>query len=373
MAEDRLSTTDIKGLISFGILLAAFIYLAIRFIDAIAGVLIVFGIVLLAALVLNPIVSWAEQHKVPRVLSTIILALLLIGFLVLLGFLIIPPAVSQFTQLITEIPVYLDNMRSWANDRFPNIASRIPASGETLVQETIQRIVPLLGGILGYAASFANLIVTAFLIFLATIYVLTNPLPLLQGFIALFPQKRREKVINATQRLSRQMLSWAYGTLISMFLVFGMTWLALSIIGVEAAFLFALIAGVFEAVPTVGPIIAAIPPTLIALGEDPILALWVVIAYVVIQQVESQLIFPLVMSGQVELHPVSIIFAVLVMGGLFGIIGIFLAVPAAMLVKVLVYVFYIEPRNQGEEKSIEHGAEEMVIWQNGADSKEDQH
>ncbi|HOP80728.1 MAG TPA: AI-2E family transporter, partial [Armatimonadota bacterium] len=129
----------------------------------------------------------------------------------------------------------------------------------------------------------------------------------------------------------------------------------------------------FEAVPTVGPIIAAIPPTLIALGEDPILALWVVIAYVVIQQVESQLIFPLVMSGQVELHPVSIIFAVLVMGGLFGIIGIFLAVPAAMLVKVLVYVFYIEPRNQGEEKSIEHGAEEMVIWQNGADSKEDQH
>ena len=118
---------------------------------------------------------------------------------------------------------------------------------------------------------------------------------------------------------------------------------------VKQAFLFGVIAGLLEIVPVIGPLVAAVPPVIVALLQNPIMAIWVVIVFTGIQQAEGHLIIPLVMSKQLSLHPVTVIFSVLVMGGLFGIIGIFLASPAAFTAGIIYEEILLPKRVEIEE------------------------
>lgn len=356
MADNHITPADLRRVVLF----AAFVYLSIRFIDAIAGIILIFGIILLATLILNPIVTWLERHKAPRAFSSFVLALLALAAIVLTVWLVIPPLVTQFWDLASNVPNYLTRLRDWLGREFPGLARQTPTSTDVIIEQAIERIVPVLGGLTGYALSFVNLLASVFIILISTIFALSNPRPVVQGFLAMFPTDQRQRIVDTVQEISIQMRAWALGTIINMLIIFVLTWVALALIGIDGAFLFAVIAGVLEVVPYVGPIVAGALPTLVALGQDPMLAVWVVIAFVVIQQAESQLVIPLVMSGQLQQHPLSIIFFVLVMGGLFGLIGIFLAVPAAAVVKVLLNRFYLEPRTIGEGHEISKGAEQVV-------------
>jgi predicted PurR-regulated permease PerM len=110
---------------------------------------------------------------------------------------------------------------------------------------------------------------------------------------------------------------------------------------VPYAFVFAILAGIGELVPTIGPLVTAIPPLLTALAIDPMLAVWVSVMYLSIHQVENHLLVPLVMGRAVDMHPLSVTFAVLVMATLFGLLGIIIAVPAALVVKTLYQELYL--------------------------------
>lgn len=366
MVEKYLTAADLRRVVLF----AAFVYLAINFIDAIAGIILIFGIILLASLILNPLVSWLERYKVPRALSTFVIALLGLGSAAFLAWFVVPRVIDQFSGLTADLPLYISRLQGWIGRELPGAAERIP-SADVLVEEGIRRVGPFLGGLAGYALSFANLLVSLFVVLISTIFVLSNPRPIVQGFLSLFPPEPRQRVIDTVQSISLQMRAWALGTLIDMLLVFILTWIALSILGIEAAFLFAVLAGVLELVPILGPIVAAVPPTLIALAEDPILALWVVIAYIIIQQLESNLIIPLVMGGQLKQHPLSIIFSVLVMGGIFGLIGIFLALPTAAAVKTIINKFYIEPLIESGENRLPEETEHIVSGQDDTNKSGD--
>jgi len=356
MAENRLTARDLRGIIIF----AALVYLAIVFIGAIAKVIVVFSIILLLTLILNPVVTWLERCRIPRFVSALVIAILLLGLLALIAWAVVPRVIAEFSSLISHIPGYLARLRDWTAERFPDLARQIPVSSEAIVRRGLERIVPLLGGITGYALSLADVLVSAFIIFISTIYSLSNPRPMAQGFLALFPQRYRPKVIETTYEISLQMRAWAFGTLIAMAMIFGLTWIALTLLKVQASFLLGLFAGVMEVVPVLGPVISGAFAVLVALGQSPILALWVLIVFIGIQQVEGHLIIPLVMSSRLQLHPVSVIFAVLVMGGLFGLVGVFLATPAAAIVKVLVSKFYLEPTESYEKETLPAEAEKIV-------------
>ncbi|MBI2844640.1 MAG: AI-2E family transporter [Armatimonadetes bacterium] len=356
MPEDKITAADLRGFVLF----AAFVYLAITFIGAIAGILLVFGITLLATVILNPIVTFLERYRVPRALSAFVLAISLLGLIGLVFWLILPRLVTEFTQLATQLQPLLMRIQDWLRNELPGLARRIPTqSTEVLIQQAAERIVPLLGGLTGYAVNVANLLVSALVIFVSTIYALSNPRPLVQGFLALFTAEKRDKIIDTIQQISVQMRAWGFGTIIGMILIFLLTWVVLELLGLRAAFLVAVISGILEIVPVLGPFIAGAVAVLVALGQDPMLALWVLLAFVAIQQIEGQFIVPLVMSGQLQLHPVSIIFAVLVMGGLFGIVGVFLAAPAAAITKSIVYSYFIEART-GAGQQIPRDAEQIV-------------
>ena len=97
-------------------------------------------------------------------------------------------------------------------------------------------------------------------------------------------------------------------------------------------------------IPNIGPVLSALPPLLITLAIDPMLAVYVLVLYIVIQQLENNLIVPLVMGQSLNLHPLSVTFTVLVMGALFGLLGAILAVPLCAVIKVCWEEFYLIPR-----------------------------
>ena len=133
----------------------------------------------------------------------------------------------------------------------------------------------------------------------------------------------------------------------------------MTLLGVPNALLLAVLAFFGEFVPNFGPVVSAIPAVLIAFAVSPTMALWVILLYVIIQQLENQILVPLIMSGQLELHPVSVAFFVLVMGSLAGVMGALLAVPIAAVVKVLYEEFYFKPRHP-DERAIRGDADAVL-------------
>jgi predicted PurR-regulated permease PerM len=171
-------------------------------------------------------------------------------------------------------------------------------------------------------AGVANVLSYAVVIVIATIYAVARPAPLIHGFVALFPAGQRQRVREILCEMYRTVQRWFLGQLTSMTIIGVLSTVALSLIGIPFALLLGIFSGLISFIPFVGPAISVIPPVLLALIGDPIDALWVVLVYAGIQLVESYLIYPVVMSRAVSLHPAVVMFALLIMGTLFGFVGV---------------------------------------------------
>lgn len=340
MPERGLTRRDLYSAIIF----AALLYLAARFISGIVDVLLVFSVTILIVTILDPMVSWLERRRVPRPVSAAVLAVGAIGLLMLVLYLVIPPAVGQLQDLTRQLPGWVETVQERAEAvvrQYPALERVVPSESAIDPQTVQEFATSIIGGASTITASALGVVAAALLVFILTIYALSNPAPLVAGVLRAVRPAQRPAVLAAGRRLGAQVRAWGVGVLVGMLAIFALTWIALTILGVKQAFLFAVIAGLLEAVPIIGPVVAAIPPVLVSLLQTPVLAIWVALAFLLIQQVESNILVPMIMSRQLSLHPVTVIFAVLVMGGLFGIIGIFLAVPAVALFGVLYDELYI--------------------------------
>lgn len=342
MTEKGLTRRDL----AWAIIFAAAVYLAIKFISQIADVILIFSITLLAVTILNPAVTWLQKKRIPRSLSAGLMALLTLSIVGTILYVAIPPAIIQLREFVKELPSVMDSAQTWAAKLLknnPEISALLPAKPNTGLTEVTR---PLIGGLSTFTVSAAGVVTAAFLIFISTIYILAHPEPLISGVLRFAGREYSERVREAGAKLGGQIRSWGLGLAAGMFAIFLLTWIALSIIGIKQAFLFAVIAGVLEAVPVLGPVISAVPPTIVALAQDPIMAVWVIVAFIIIQQLESHILVPMIMSRQLALHPVTVIFFVLVMAGLFGIIGIFLAAPAAATAGIIYDELYLRNRER---------------------------
>jgi predicted PurR-regulated permease PerM len=177
--------------------------------------------------------------------------------------------------------------------------------------------------------------------FIVTIYLVAQPTQLVEGFVSLFPAERRERVQGILDQMYNAVQKWIVGQLAAMLFEGILTAIALSIIGIPYALLFGAISGLLAFIPLVGVLVAIAPPLFLALAVDPILVIWVVLAYIAIHQIEAHVIQPMVMSRAVSLHPVVVVFAILIMGTFFGLAGLVLAVPLVAALKVLLQELWI--------------------------------
>ncbi len=191
--------------------------------------------------------------------------------------------------------------------------------------------------------SLANGISLAFVALIATIYLVINPQPLVQGFVSFFPAEWRPRTREILEEMYHSVQKWFLGQLTSMTIIGVFSAVALSIIGIPFAVLLGLFSGLISFVPFIGPVISVVPPTLLGLTSgEPLKAVWVILLYLGIQAIESNLIQPIVMSQAVSLHPAVVVFGLLIMGTLFGFVGLLLAVPLVAALHVLLRELWIE-------------------------------
>jgi predicted PurR-regulated permease PerM len=261
--------------------------------------------------------------------AALAILVLLAGFVALLG----AQVQAEIGELADELPGLLDE----AGERLgvDDLQDKVVGWAESLMGGGFMQAAA------DYAAAAFNAATTGLVVIAAAAYLAINPKRYRDGALKLVPPSVRGEIGETADNAGRALRSWLLGQLISMVIVGALTTLGLMLIGVPSPLALGVLAGLLEFIPMVGPIIAAVPAVLLGLSEGGTTALWVVLLYVVIQQVEGNLIMPLIQKRAVNLPPVVMLFAILVAGVLFGALGVVLAVPLAVVVYVAVKRLYV--------------------------------
>jgi predicted PurR-regulated permease PerM len=328
-----------------GIGLVFALLLAIYFVHQVREVVLVFLLTLLLSIIISAPVDYLAHKGMSRGWGTLIVLGSLTLVFVLVALALAPAVGNQVRQLVETLPTILSDVQNLVE----RVSSALRLGGGTVPdsQQLIDSAQNFLSGdtfsaVLGVGASVAHILSLALVVLIATIFVVARPGPLVNGLVSFFPAGRRERVREILGKMYRAVQYWFLGQLAYMVLVGVLFTIALFIIGVPFALLFGILAGLLSFIPIVGPLLYMIPPALVAFFEDPIMALWVVLVYLVLQLLESNLFHPVVMSRAIALHPAVIIFALLIMGTILGVIGILLAIPLVAALKVLVRELWIK-------------------------------
>ncbi len=328
-----------------GIGLVFALLLAVYLVYKIAVVVLVLLVTLLLSIIISAPVDYLDHRGVGRGWGT----LAVFGGLGLLfgifGMALAPVVANQATELAETFPTLLESAQE--------IVVRVQSlfGLETSFRLNPQRLGDtarnfLSGGALttvaSVGASVANVLSFGVVILIATLYAVAQPTPLVNGFVALFPAGRRQRVREILVEMYGAVQRWFLGQLASMTIIGLLFTISMFVIGIPFALLLGIFAGLISFVPYLGPVISVIPPVLLALTGNPVDAVWVLLAYAVIQAIEGNLVQPIVMSRAISLHPAVLVFALLIMGTLFGFVGVFLAVPLVAVLHVLLRELWIE-------------------------------
>jgi predicted PurR-regulated permease PerM len=310
------------------------------------AVILLFALVFLLAMVLNPIVVWLQKHHVPRFLGVILVMLALVTVATTIIVFAIPPITRQTQELVRSAPGVWQGIRSrieWLTRNYPEVREALPRTDEmagkigaaagTVGNFLLRSTLGLVGGVA--SAVFAVLLL---------IFVLANPRPLVAAYLALAPNRYREQAHRTLVRLMRQMTAWARGVAINGIITGLSIGVLLWLIGVQPALIFGVLGFFGEFLPTIGAFLVSIPILLVALSMGAT-KFWLALAViVVVYQVELNVLVPSVLGKEMRLHPVNILFFTLATVELFGFLGVFIAVPAAALMQIVIDEFYLQPR-----------------------------
>lgn len=327
-------------------------------------------------------VDWIRT-KVPvrRSIAAPLVVFGAVGMLVLIGFWSGPTLAEQSSELRTKLPEAVGKVENWLETRQPGLLNMIaPPDTAAVAADTSETSARRAAGVQGVSESeptggrlfgafkrhvaklgnlafgvvqstFAVIAGLVLVIFLA-VYIAMDPLVYKRGLLLLLPAHRRAKFDNLLVQLARTLRTWFATQLVAMLVIGIITTVALLIIGVPAAIPLGVLAGIFEFIPNVGPILSAIPAVLMGFVSSPQMALTVVILYWAIQFLENNLLIPYLMREQLDLPPALTLVTQVVMAYVFGFLGLFVAIPLLATVVVTVRVLWI-----GEDEYDRSGSE----------------
>jgi predicted PurR-regulated permease PerM len=334
------------------ILRTVFILLLLWFLFLIRDILLLVFIAIIIVSAIDPVVNRLQKRRIPRSLTVIVLYILLISLFGLAIFLLIPPLASEveglsqsFPQLVEKLSGYFETIRQFAvahnleqdiSGFFSSIAGRLSQAGANIFTGTIT----FLGGIF------------EFIIVLSIAFYLTvQERGIKKFFSAILPNDHKEYVMNLVDRIEYKMGRWLQGQASLMLMVFGLDYLGLLAIGAPYSLVLALMAGILEIIPYIGPIISAVIAVAISFLHGPVTGLAVLILFFAVQQLEGYVLTPLVMKRAVGLNPVVVILALLIGAKLAGAIGVIVSVPIATAIGEVVNDLVKKPETIEAEAS----------------------
>ncbi|HSA06792.1 MAG TPA: AI-2E family transporter [Candidatus Gastranaerophilales bacterium] len=314
----------------------------ILFIYQIRDVLLLLFASFVIASALFPLVDWMSK-KIPRGLAVLIVYL--VGLIALITLLVpfVTVIISQFQDFLMKMPVYSELLSDFTQNikilatssgfapDYSEIIKNMATFGQNIVEQSINFTINVFAGL-----------ATAFTLSVIVLFVLLDKKVLKEGYLKIFPPKYREKAKNITGIISGKVGGYVRGQIILMLLVGLLTAAGLKLIGLEFALLLGIIAGILEIIPIAGPVLATVPGVIVALAQDPMLALWALLVYIIVQRLENHILTPMILGKFLELHPLIIIVAILTAGSALGIVGVILSPAIAAAIYVLAQELYIK-------------------------------
>ncbi len=252
--------------------------------------------------------------------------------------LLVPPFISQFGELALLVPQGIEQLINWLDDLKESIYPSLNDAFPDWNQQLIAQIQPLLNELLNQGWSFLSggvgIILNLLLLLVLTLMILADPHPYRHGFIRLFPSFYRRRIEEILELCAIALQGWLIGLVFNIAVVSALSFIGLLILGIPLALAQAILAGIFAFIPNIGPALSVVPPMAIALLEEPWKVWAVLLVYIGIQQVEGNILTPLVMAQQVSLLPAVTLLAQIFFATFFGFLGLFLALPLTVIGQV---------------------------------------
>ncbi len=357
--------------ISFYIVMGAALLALIRTFSLLSPILLSLLLVLLISLAVNPVITRMRARRGGRKLPT---GLLAVGSLVVLGLTcwgFFGPMKASVLSISESLPVYWERLQKplikieqqsimfeeklqaevsteIAEDNSvpekPNVVSPkkkpnppVSPKDEGTLRASLGRMIKdVLGSFTAVAFNGAQMLVVLVTVFFGVIFMLMNPRPVFAAILSLFPECHHDQAVTILQRIGKFVPIWAGATLMGMvtigILVFILMW---PIFGFMDALVLGLVAFVLEAIPFLGPILSAVPALLLAVGQGGLTPLWVVLVYIAVQTFENNVIIPYIMARRMKLHPLAVVFSMLLSLAAFGVLGVLIAAPMVAVVTIL--------------------------------------
>ncbi|ACB77169.1 AI-2E family transporter [Opitutus terrae] len=299
------------------------------------AIVVAFGGIVLASVLLSLSGPLSRKTHLGARWSLLIVVALMLVAVAALSWLFGNEIVTQFGELQRQLPEALHKVEQWLGQ---SPAGRMVVDSVRQVggnTEALSQAGAFVGSVFGAAA---NLLLVLFL----GVYFAADPQLYRDGALRLVPPRRRPQLRRALDDAGVALRKWLVAQAIAMLAVGVLTGVALGLIGVPLALSLGVLAGLLEFVPVIGPIVAAVPGLLLAFSHGPNTVLYAALVYVAVQQIESNVITPLVQRWAVKLPPVLGLLAIVAFGLLLGVPGVIFAMPLAVVVMVLVKDLYVE-------------------------------
>jgi len=313
------------------------IFLLLYFLYLVREIVAILFVSLIFASAVDPWVDWMQKKKIPRGVGIVLIYLVLLIIVSSVIYLIIPPIVQQIGELSANFPYYFEKIISGVSalkeysikhgiiDDIKNNLGSISSNLQSAASGVFSTVSGIFGGIFSF-----------FLVLVITFYMVVEESAIKKLVWSIAPEKHQPYMIQLINRMQRKIGLWLRGQLILSLIIFALTYIGLLILGVNYALVLALIVGLTEFVPYLGPILGAIPAVFLAFTQSPTLALFVAALYYVIQLVENNILVPKIMQKAVGLNPIISITVLLIGFKVAGIVGAILSIPVATAVSVFI-------------------------------------
>ena len=357
--------------ISFYVLLGAALIAFIETFSLLSPILFSLLLILLISLAVNPLITRMRVLTGGRKVATGLVVAAFLMVIGLAGWAFMVPLKTTTAKIVERLPGYWERLQkplikmeqkqvqtekklqaevtteiaqTATAAGAPQIAPRTPEPSPPSTTKEMgslrftltQMLQAVVGGFKSMAFSATQIMVVLVTVFFGVTFTLMNPRPIFGAIFSIVPERHHEQTLTILQRVGAFVPTWALATLLAMLTVGLMVFLLMwPFFGFLDALVLGLIAGIFEAIPYLGPILSAAPALLFALGEGGMTPFWVLLVYLAVQLLENNLISPLIMARSMKLHPVAVIFSMLSCVELFGVLGVLVAAPMVAIVEIL--------------------------------------
>lgn len=338
-------------------------YVAYRLLGQITSVVVDFAVAFLIAHLANPLLNWLQRGRVGRGLGVFFVLLVFAGIFALAGALLatvsgqLVTLVQKLPELVGSFGGLLDNLSNWLGQRgvsgMENVRERVITGAQDYVQNLGDNLTPILqnalnstGTLLSRLLSIGGVLGQVLLIVLISVYLMMDYSRVNTSLLQFFPRPWQPRVLEFSDLMGTAVGGYVRGQLLIATFIGVFVWLGLTLVGIPSAAAIGFLAGAFNIVPYLGPIIGATPALLLALTlpNVPLAMILVVVVFVIANQIESNFLSPYILSKTTDLHPVTVLVAILVGVALMGFAGALLAVPAVALGKLLLQKYYYPSR-----------------------------